>query len=42
VPLLSLSVEHDNRAKALYEKLGFRVVGREESGSVTMVLALGW
>jgi ribosomal protein S18 acetylase RimI-like enzyme len=36
---LSLSVERDNAAYALYEHVGFRPVGRDE-GAQTMVLVL--
>jgi ribosomal protein S18 acetylase RimI-like enzyme len=36
VPQVSLSVERANRAKALYERLGFRVVGSDDA-AVTMV-----
>jgi ribosomal protein S18 acetylase RimI-like enzyme len=37
---LSLSVEDDNRAKRLYEELGFVTVGRSD-GASTMVRVLG-
>lgn len=37
---VSLSVEHENPARGLYERHGFRPVG-EESGSLTMLLLLG-
>jgi ribosomal protein S18 acetylase RimI-like enzyme len=37
---LSLSVEIDNHARRLYERVGFRQVG-EVNGSVTMLLRLG-
>ncbi|MGI8793200.1 MAG: GNAT family N-acetyltransferase [Acidimicrobiales bacterium] len=37
VPALSLSVEVDNPAGALYERLGFVTIGRV-GGSLTMVL----
>lgn len=40
LPALSLSVEPDNPAMALYERLGFATVGRL-GGSLTMVLRLG-
>jgi ribosomal protein S18 acetylase RimI-like enzyme len=40
LPGLSLSVERDNPARALYERLGFTVVGLDGAGSVTMVLVL--
>jgi AcrR family transcriptional regulator/GNAT superfamily N-acetyltransferase len=40
LPGLSLSVECDNPARALYERLGFTVVGLDGAGSVTMVLNL--
>jgi len=40
LPALSLSVEPDNPAMALYQRLGFVTVGRV-GGSVTMVLKLG-
>ncbi len=36
---LSLSVERDNRATALYERLGFRSLGRG-GGALTMVIEL--
>ncbi len=39
LPALSLSVEPDNPAMALYQRLGFVTVGRL-SGSATMVLTL--
>ena len=38
-PAVSLSVEDGNRARALYERAGFTVVGRN-GGSDTMLLAL--
>lgn len=38
---LSLSVEAENRAMRLYERLGYREVSRDESGGVRMVLELG-
>ena len=40
LPALSLSVERDNPAAALYERLGFEARHRE-GGSVTMALTLG-
>lgn len=40
LPALSLSVEPDNPAMALYQRLGFVTVGHV-AGSVTMVLKLG-
>jgi ribosomal protein S18 acetylase RimI-like enzyme len=40
LPALSLSVEPDNPAVSLYERLGF-VVASRMSGSLTMVLSLG-
>ena len=40
LPALSLSVEPDNPATALYQRLGFVTVGRM-GGSLTMVLTLG-
>lgn len=39
VPALSLSVDHDNPALRLYERLGYRELSRDASG-VRMVLAL--
>lgn len=36
---LSLSVEQDNDARRLYERVGFQKVG-EERGSLTMLLRL--
>lgn len=39
LPALSLSVKSDNRARRLYERVGFRPVG-EVSGSLTMLLPL--
>lgn len=39
LPALSLSVEHDNYARKLYERFGFRVVG-QVGGSLTMLLRL--
>ena len=40
LPGISLSVEDGNRARHLYERAGFRVVGRN-GGSDTMLLRLG-
>ena len=40
LPALSLSVEPDNFAMALYQKLGFVTVGTV-GGSLTMLLSLG-
>ena len=40
VPAISLSVEDGNGARRLYERAGFRVVGRN-GGSDTMLLDLG-
>ena len=40
LPGISLSVEDGNRARHLYERAGFRVVGRN-GGSDTMLLGLG-
>ncbi|HET8877997.1 MAG TPA: GNAT family N-acetyltransferase [Arthrobacter sp.] len=40
VPAISLSVEDGNRARVLYERLGFRKVGRN-GGSDTLLLKLG-
>lgn len=39
IPAISLSVEDSNRARALYERLGFRTVGRN-GGSDTLLLEL--
>lgn len=39
IPAISLSVEDGNRARALYERLGFRRVGRN-GGSDTLLLKL--
>lgn len=39
IPAISLSVEDGNRARALYERLGFRTVGRN-GGSDTLLLEL--
>lgn len=39
VPAISLSVEDGNRARALYERVGFRKVGRN-GGSDTLLLEL--
>lgn len=40
LPALSLSVEPDNPATALYQRLGFVTVGRLD-GSLTMAVTLG-
>ncbi|MBM7494250.1 ribosomal protein S18 acetylase RimI-like enzyme [Micromonospora luteifusca] len=40
IPGLSLSVEDGNTARRLYEKAGFKVVGRN-GGSDTMLLRIG-
>ena len=39
IPAISLSVEDGNRARALYERLGFRKIGRN-GGSDTLLLEL--
>ncbi|WP_026819627.1 GNAT family N-acetyltransferase [Arthrobacter castelli] len=39
LPGISLSVETDNYARRLYEQAGFRPVGLEEGGAVTMQLS---
>lgn len=39
IPAISLSLEDGNRARALYERLGFRMVGRN-GGSDTLLLEL--
>lgn len=39
IPALSLSVEPDNHARRLYERVGFRTTGHH-GGAVTMVLQL--
>ncbi|HYF65612.1 MAG TPA: GNAT family N-acetyltransferase [Herpetosiphonaceae bacterium] len=36
-PAVSLSVSHDNPALRLYERLGFRIVGEDDGGSLVMI-----